>query len=81
MRVAIAVNISFFCPEIFFGHTGEIIKSWFVGKYKMHRIKLDGCERTIDLYEDEIYFPDHVEGYNQPSLPTTNLRKCLKIQL
>ena len=67
MRVAIAVNISFFCPEIFFGHTGEIIKSWFVGKYKMHRIKLDGYEKTIDLYEDEIYFPDHVEGYNQPS--------------
>ena len=33
----------------------------------MHRIKLDGCEITIDLYDDEIYFPDHVEGYNQPS--------------
>ena len=66
MRVAIAVDINF-TPKIFFGHTGEIIKSWFVGKYKMHRIKLDGCEITIDLYEDEIYFPDHVEGYNQPS--------------
>lgn len=66
MRVAIAVDI-ISTPKFFFGHTGETIKSWFVGKYKMHRIKLDGYEKTIDLYEDEIYFPDHVEGYNQPS--------------
>jgi hypothetical protein len=66
MRVAIAVDI-ISTPKFFFGHTGETIKSWFVGKYKMHRIRLDGYEKTIDLYEDEIYFPDHVEGYNQPS--------------
>lgn len=54
-------------PSIHFGHTGEIVETIGRGKYKKFRVKLDGGEETFDLFEDEIYFPDHEDGYNQPS--------------
>jgi hypothetical protein len=44
------------------GETGVVIADSLFPKL---RIVLDGCETVLLIHKDELYFPNHSEGYNQ----------------
>ena len=72
MRISVTKNISeqmLFQPgeTILRGETGEIVEIIKSGKHKRFKVKLDSKEKAVDLFEDEIYFSDHKDGYNQSS--------------
>ena len=45
------------------GLTGVIISE---ANFPFFRIMLDGQETKVSIHKDNVYFPKHVDGYNQP---------------
>lgn len=45
------------------GLTGVIISE---ANFPIFRIMLDGQETKVSIHKDNVYFPKHVDGYNQP---------------
>jgi hypothetical protein len=66
LTTAIIGSLNNKTPLFCYGHTGTVIKTFGRGKYKKFRVKLDGSNKPVELFEDEIFFPDHEDGYNQP---------------